>query len=91
MKLKKIAAIFLAAVLLSACGSEEPESLPEEIPAPEPAAVSAAEDVSAEEVPAEEEPVMTHEEFLMADMDSEVVVEGYISAVQQFSEEKLRF
>lgn len=57
MKLKKIAAIFLAAVLLSACGSEEPETLPEEIPAPEPAAVSAAEDVSAEEVPAEEEAV----------------------------------
>ena len=55
MKLKKTAAFFLAAFLLSSCGSRQlPESLPEEIPAPAetPAAAEIAE--PAPETPAGE-------------------------------------
>ncbi|MBQ2278347.1 MAG: metallophosphoesterase, partial [Clostridia bacterium] len=55
MKLKKIAAVFLAAVLLSACGSKtEPETLPEELPTPAETPVT-AEIPAADEAAAEDE------------------------------------
>ena len=92
--MKKLLAMILALVMifaLAACGkTAAPAAAPAASEAPAEAAAP-AEEAPAEEAPEEiieeAEPVMTHEEFMMADMDSEVVVEGYISAVQQFSEE----
>ena len=92
--MKKLLAMILALVMifaLAACGkTAAPAAAPAASEAPA-EAEAPAEEAPAEEAPEEiieeTEPVMTHEEFMMADMDSEVVVEGYISAVQQFSEE----
>ncbi len=92
--MKKLLAMILALVMifaLAACGkTAAPAAAPAASEAPAEAAAP-AEEAPAEEAPEEiieeAEPVMTHEEFMMADMDSEVVVEGYISAVYKYSEE----
>jgi len=80
--MKKILAMLLVLTMLfalAACGAKE------EAPAEEPAAP--VEEVPVEEVPSEEAPVeevavMTHEEFVAAELDSKVCVETYVQAKQ---------
>ncbi len=92
--MKKLLAMILALVMifaLAACGkTAAPAAAPAASEAPAEAAAPAEEapaEEAPEEVPVEEEPVMTHEEFMMAELETEVVVEGYISSVYTYSEE----
>jgi len=81
--MKKILAMLLVLTMLftlAACGSKKEEA-PAATEAP---AEAPAEETPVEETPAEEEEiaVMTHDEFVAAELDSKVCVETYVQAKQ---------
>ncbi len=92
--MKRFAAIMLASTLtlaLVGCGgnnaqqSAEPAAETEEAAAEtEEAAEEPAEEPA--EAPAEEVPVMTHEEYMAAEMDSPVCVETYVQGTQKWND-----
>lgn len=78
MKMKKVLAILLALAMvfaLAACTKSEPKE--------EPAGTE-----ETEEADAKGEGVMTYEEYVAADLESEVVVETYVQAKQGWWEDK---
>ena len=81
--MKKILAMLLVLSMvfaLAACGAKEEAPA---APVEEPAAEAPVEEAPVEEAPAEEEvAVMTHEEFVAAELDSKVCVETYVQAKQ---------
>ena len=84
---KKLLAVLLAAVMvlsLAACGKKQEETTEAPTETEETTTTTAAETESEDE--AEEVPVMSYEEFLAADVDSEVVVESFFQAAQSWWE-----
>ena len=91
--MKKLIAMLLALVMvigLVACGAKE-EAAPETQPATE--APTEAPTEEATEAPTEAEApevaVMTHEEYVAAELDSEVVIETYVQGNQSWWEDKV--
>ena len=79
----------------AALATNAAEEAPAEAPAEEPAAEEpAAEEPAAEEAPAEEpaaeEPaIMSHADYIAADLDTEVTVETYVQATQSWWDNKI--
>ena len=98
--MKKFLALLLALIMvfaLAACGqtaapapAEEPAPVEEPAPAEEPATVEEPAPVE-ESAPVEEpvDPAMTYEEYMAAEMDSEVVIEAYVQATQSWWDNKI--
>ena len=89
--MKKILALVLALTLVlafAACGSQNSTEITTEASTTAPETTAAAEDTTAA---AEDGKVMTHEEFLAAEMESEVTVETYVQAKQGWWEDKATF
>ena len=91
--MKKLIAMLLALVMvmgLVACGNKE-EAAPETEPATEAATETATEEAT--EAPTEAEPeapaAMTHEEYMAAELDAEVVIETYVQDHQSWWEDKI--
>ncbi|MBQ5865188.1 MAG: hypothetical protein IIW56_00740 [Oscillospiraceae bacterium] len=95
--MKKLIAMLLALVMvcgLVACGQKAPEAAPETQPATE--APTEAPTEEATEAPTEaevEEPaavvVMNHEEYMAAELDSEVVIETFVQGHQSWWDNKI--
>ena len=87
--MKKLIALLLALVMvvgLVACGNKEeaapeaaPETVPEAAPETEPETTAAPEE---EETEAPEVTVMTHDDYVAAELDAEVVIECYVQETQ---------
>ena len=81
--MKKFIALLMAVMMiltLAACGSEKPAEQPTEAPTQAPT-----------EAPTQpvDDGVMSHEEYMAAAMDSEVVIEAYVQATQSWWEDKI--
>lgn len=91
--MKKSIALLLALVMvlgLAACGSKPAETTAPATEAPTEAAAEAAEATEAEtEAPAEETAVMTHDEYIAAELDSPVCIETYVQAHQSWWDGKI--
>ena len=93
--MKKLIAMLLALVMvcgLVACGEKAPEAAPETQPATEAPATEAPTETEVEEETEEAAPevaVMTYEEYLAAELDSEVVIETYVQAHQSWWDNKI--
>ena len=93
--MKKLIAMLLALVMvcgLVACGEKAPEAAPETQPATEAPATEAPTEAEVEEETEEAAPevaVMTYEEYLAAELDSEVVIETYVQAHQSWWDNKI--
>ena len=84
--MKKIIALLLALTMLASfagCAASEPAAT--EAPATEAPATEAP----ATEAPAEEAAVMTHEEYIAADLDAAVTIETYVQAHQSWWDNKV--
>ena len=99
--MKKLIAMLLALVMvfgLVACGEKAPEAAPETQPATE-AAPEAAPEVEPETEPASEEEseveepadvvVMSHADYMAAELDSEVVIETFVQGHQSWWDNKI--
>ena len=93
--MKKLIAMLLALVMvcgLVACGEKAPEAAPETQPATEAPVTEAPTEAEVEEETEEAVPevaVMTYEEYLAAELDSEVVIETYVQAHQSWWDNKI--
>ena len=91
--MKKLIALLLALVMvvgLVACGAKEeaaPEAAPETQPATEAPTEAATEAPTEAEV--EEVAVMTHADYVAAELDSEVVIETYVQGNQSWWDNKI--
>ena len=92
--MKKLIAMLLAlAMVLAFAGCAKTETAPETTAAPATEAPAAPEDgvldggadIAVDAAPA----VMTHEEYVAADLDSEVIIETYVQAHQSWWEDKV--
>ena len=82
--MKKVIAfllVFVLALSFVACGNDETSDT-SSAPVSESAASEAESEAESEEESKEEVVVMTHDEFLAADIDSKVVIETYVQAKQ---------
>ena len=91
--MKKLIALLLALVMvvgLVACGAKE-EAAPETQPATEAATEAATEEATEAptEAEVEEVTVMTHADYVAAELDSEVVIETYVQGNQSWWEDKV--
>ena len=91
--MKKLIALLLALVMvvgLVACDAKE-EAAPETQPATEAATEAATEEATEAPVEAEVEEVavMTHADYVAAELDSEVVIETYVQGNQSWWEDKV--
>lgn len=93
--LKKLAMILMSMLLVFAligCGDDKAPEQPAETPAAEQPAEAPAEENAeapadeAAEAPAEDAAVMSYDEFVAAELDSEVTVETYVQAKQSWWE-----
>ena len=91
MKMKKIIAMLLAlTMLLSFAGCAKTEPAATEAPATEaPATEAPATEAPATEAPAAEAAVMTHEEYIAAQLDAPVTIETYVQGHQSWWDNKI--
>ena len=85
--MKKFIALLMAVMMiltLAACGSEKPAEQPTEAPTQAP--TQAPTEAPTQPV---DDGVMSHEEYMAAAMDSEVVIEAYVQATQSWWEDKI--
>ena len=85
--MKKFIALLMAVMMiltLAACGSEKPAEQPTEAPTQAPTQAP----TEAPTQPADDG-VMSHEEYMAAAMDSEVVIEAYVQATQSWWDNKI--
>ena len=95
--MKKLIAMLLALVMvcgLVACGQKAPEAAPETQPATEAPTEASTEEATEAPTEAEvEEPaevvVMNHEEYMAAELDSEVVIETFVQGHQSWWDNKI--
>ena len=94
--MKKLIALLLALVMvvgLVACGEKAPEAAPETAPeaAPAPEATPEAEPETepAPEAEPEAPAAMTHDEYIAAELDSEIVIETYVQDHQSWWDNKI--
>ena len=95
--MKKLIAMLLALVMvcgLVACGQKAPEAAPETQPATEAPTETPTEEATEAPTEAEvEEPaevvVMNHEEYMAAELDSEVVIETFVQGHQSWWDNKI--
>ncbi len=92
--MKKILAMLMAvAMVLSFAACANTEAKPTEAPATEaPATEAPATEAPATEAPATEAPVaaaMTHEEYIAAELDAEVIIETYVQGHQSWWDNKI--